>query len=179
MKRPIIRLLSNFFISKHQLITKRTIPNDQKSDAWQVFIASTSKWRDFSKISPLAHLPCEMSRKLTRENFFILKWRRCVSRLRHLKPPKLSEVAVCCSVLQCIAVCCSCSVCCSVLQCIKPPKLSEVAVYCSVLQCVAVCCSVLNFQNSQKLDCVAVCCSVLQCVAVCCSVLPCFESLRS
>jgi len=41
---------------------------------------------------------------------------------------------VCCSVLQCVAVC---------LQC--------VAVWCSVLQCVAVCCSVLQ--------CVAVCCS--------------------
>jgi len=36
------------------------------------------------------------------------------------------------SMLQCVAVCCSCSV----LQCI--------AVRCSVLQCVAVCCSVLQ-----------------------------------
>jgi len=75
-------------------------------------------------------------------------------------------VAVCCSVLQCVAVfrvavCRSVSqcvaVCCSVLQC--------VAVCCSVLQCVTVCCSVLQ--------CVAVCCSALQCVAVCCSVLQC------
>jgi len=44
---------------------------------------------------------------------------------------------VCCSVLQCVAVCCVLRcvvVCCSVLQCV---------VYCSVLQCVAVCCSVL------------------------------------
>ena len=90
-------------------------------------------------------------------------------------------VAVCCSVLQCVAVtwimhtAAHCNtllhvavtrdsfvshypcvaVCCSVLQC--------VAVCCSVLQCVAVCCSVLQ--------CVAVCCSVLQCVAVCCCVL--------
>ena len=39
-------------------------------------------------------------------------------------------VAVCCSLLQCIAMCCS------VLQC--------VAVCCSALQCVAVCCSVLQ-----------------------------------
>ena len=46
---------------------------------------------------------------------------------------------MCCSVLQCVALC--------------------VAVCCSVLQCVAVCCSVLQ--------CVAVCCSVLQCVVVC------------
>ena len=83
-------------------------------------------------------------------------------------------VAVCCSVLQCVAVCCSsCASCtpasppsdlvhylcnsCSVLQC--------VAVWCSVLQCVAVRCSALQ--------CVAVHCSVLQCVAVCCSVLQC------
>jgi len=52
-------------------------------------------------------------------------------------------VEVCCSVLQCVAVCCT-----------------------GVLHCVALCCSVLQW-------CVAVCCSgVLQCVAVvCCSVL--------
>jgi len=48
---------------------------------------------------------------------------------------------VCCSVLQCVAVCVA--ACCSVLQ--------------SVLQCVAVCCSVLQ--------CVVACCSVLQCVS--------------
>ena len=60
-------------------------------------------------------------------------------------------VAVCCSVLQCVAPRCS------VLQC--------VAVCCSVLQCVAVCCTALH--------CVAVCCSALHCVAVCCSVLHC------
>jgi len=52
-----------------------------------------------------------------------------------------------CSVLQCVALCCS------VLQC--------GTMYCSVLQCVAVCCSVLQ--------CVAVRCSVSQCVAVCCN----------
>jgi len=71
-------------------------------------------------------------------------------------------VAVCCSVLQCVAgvlqVCCKCvAVCCSVLQC--------VAVYCSVLQCIAVCFSALQ--------CVALCCNVLQCVTACCSVLQC------
>ena len=57
------------------------------------------------------------------------------------------SIAVCCSVLRCVAICCS------GLQC--------VAICCSVMQCVAVCGSVLQ--------CVAVCCSVLQCVAVCCS----------
>ena len=84
---------------------------------------------------------------------------------------------MCCSELQCVAVCCSklcvavsCSklcvavfvpVQCSVLQC--------VAVSCRVLQCVAVCCSVCY----NVVQCVAVCCSALQCVAVYCSVLPC------
>ena len=68
--------------------------------------------------------------------------------------------------LQCVAVCCS------VLQCVAEsrkdfgPLLSRPARrLLSVLQCAAVCCSVLQ--------CVAVCCSVLQCVAVCCSVLQC------
>ena len=61
------------------------------------------------------------------------------------------ELAVCCSVLQCVAVCCS------VLQC--------VAVCSSVMQCVAVCCSVMQ--------CVAVCCSELQCDAVWCRVVQC------
>ena len=69
------------------------------------------------------------------------------------------------SVLQCVAVCCSAlqcvAVCCSVLQC--------AAVCCSVLQCVAVCCSVLQY--------VAVCYSVLQCAAVCCSILQSFQNV--
>ena len=80
-------------------------------------------------------------------------------------------VAVCCSVLRCVA---------SVLQCLavinvpfawaihtnQETKGVEIhRVCCSVLQCATVCCSVLQ--------CVAVCCSVLQCVAVCCSVLQC------
>ena len=89
-----------------------------------------------------------------------------------------------CRGLQDVAVCCSChvhgrSVCCSVLQCVavcrNVSELQLVAECCVlhlacsstlyVLQCVAVCCSVLQ--------CVAVCCSVLQCVAVCCSVSQC------
>jgi len=61
-----------------------------------------------------------------------------------------SELAVCCSVLQCVAVCCG------VLQC--------VAVCCSVLQCVAVCCSVPCLCVLHRVA----CCSVLR-VAVCCS----------
>jgi len=84
---------------------------------------------------------------------------------------------MCCSVLQCVAVCCSVPLCllqcfclflntrCSVLQCVLVcfSVLLCVAVCCSVLLCAAVCCCVLQ--------CVAVCCNVLLCVAVCCSVL--------
>jgi len=56
------------------------------------------------------------------------------------------------------------AVCCSVLQCVA-------AVCCSALQCVAVCVHQLAFDiSSISVSCVAVCCSVLQCVAVCCSV---------
>jgi len=68
------------------------------------------------------------------------------------------ELAVCCSVLQCVAVCCS-------VQCLTMTThvtelfggqmSSELDVCCSVLQCVAVRCSALQ--------CVAVFCSVLQC----------------
>ena len=82
---------------------------------------------------------------------------------------------MCCSVLQCVTVCCI--VCCSVLLC--------------VMQCVGVCCSVSHNDTSTQvamwrdvtqvaavcvacmLQSVAVCCSVfcsvLQCIAACCS----------
>jgi len=70
--------------------------------------------------------------------------------------PEYNPKRLCCSALQCVAVCCS------VL---------------TMLQCVAVCCSVfcsvsqcLPEYNSTSQVCVAVCCSVLQCVAVCGSV---------
>ena len=72
-------------------------------------------------------------------------------------------VAVCCSVLQFVAVC-------TLGNTLQHTAthfrfvLQFVAVCCRVLPFVAVCCSVLQ--------CVVVCCSVLQCVAVCCSVLP-------
>jgi len=72
-------------------------------------------------------------------------------------------------VLQCVAVCCS------VLQCVavrdkvlrsSPLHIHEarqcVAVRGSVLQCVAVCCSVLQCDDS------CVCCSVWKCVAGLC-----------
>ena len=84
-------------------------------------------------------------------------------------------VAVCCSVLQCVAI-------------VKINMLLNTMVcrHIDVLQCAAACCSVLlcdaivqiNMLPNPMvcrciyvLQCVAVCCSVLQCVAVCCSVL--------
>jgi len=87
----------------------------------------------------------------------------------------LERVAVCCSLVQCVAVV---AVCCSVLQC--------VAVCCSVLEtscqissflswsvcsmCCSVCCSVLRrvrgVMPNVELTCIGVCCSVMQCDAV-------------
>jgi len=115
----------------------------------------------------------------------------------------LQCVAVCCSVLQCVAaeakssqqsikLCSTCvcvAVCCNVLQ--------WIAVRCSALQCVAVCCSVLQLRQRHKhipqnsaapvyvLQCiamrvavyVAVCCSVLQFVAA--AVTSCHKTLQS
>ena len=76
--------------------------------------------------------------------------------------------------LQCVAVCCS------VLQCVAL-LLQYVAVRCSALQCVAICCTHQDFScpsgttsvkaPSVLLQCVAACCSVLQGVVICCSVL--------
>ena len=98
------------------------------------------------------------------------------------------QLALCCSVLQCVAVCCSVlqcgmSACLSAGACLQRRSCSTscllcvavccsvVAVRCSVLQCVAVCCSVLQCGTvyCNVLQCVAACCSVLQCAAVCCS----------
>ena len=115
-------------------------------------------------------------------------------------------VAVCCSVLQCVAVldpltCLPCLILChdsfvhvpslihfcrcsqngSLWWTLLAKKVVCVAVCCSVLQCVAVCCSVLQCVAvcCSVLQCIAVCCSVLQCVAVCCSVLQCTAVYRS
>ena len=49
------------------------------------------------------------------------------------------EDVVCCSVLRCVAVCCSAYG--NVLQLIAVYLAHEDAVLCSVLQCVALCCS--------------------------------------
>jgi len=103
-------------------------------------------------------------------------------------------VAVYCSVLQCVAVCCSgyrattsssiyymCgAMCCIVLQCVavccsgyRATTSSSIcymcgAVCCNVLQCVAVAIELLHLAlySTCVVQCVAVCCSVLQCVAV-------------
>ena len=96
--------------------------------------------------------------------------RRAAHCAPHWRPPLCHrEVCVCCSVLQCVAVCCRV---CRVLRAPhwRPPlRHREVDVCCSVFTCVlvAVCCSVL-----QCVQCVAVCCSVLQCVAVCLQGVP-------
>jgi len=89
----------------------------------------------------------------------------------------LQCVAVCCSAMQyvalgyyvlpCVAVRCSCSAGQFYMRHVGSLRmiLQLEAVYCSVLQCIAVYCSVLQ--------CVAVCCDVLYLVAMHCSVLQC------
>jgi len=91
----------------------------------------------------------------------------------------LSGVAVCCSVLQCVALIYGYSTCVYVKMlrvCVCRGlyhMLQFVEVCCSVLQCVAVCCSVLHVCVCRRLyrvlQFVEVCCSVWQCVAVCCA----------
>jgi len=89
------------------------------------------------------------------------------------------HVAVCCSVLQCAAVCEGTKI----LS--KDGSLRNVlTVFCSVLQCVAECCSVCRRENALKTrrfativldvccgDSGCMFCSVFQCVSVCYSVL--------
>jgi len=76
---------------------------------------------------------------------------------------------VCCSVLQCVAVCCNiCQSFCIAELRYQVCVLQCVAVCCSVLQCVAVCCNICQSFCIAELR-YQVC--VLQCVAVCCCVL--------
>ena len=103
-------------------------------------------------------------------------------------------VAVCCSVLQCVAVCQlssetavenvyllhipKCVVVCVKSVAVRCSVLQRVAVCCSVLRCAGVCCSVQVEQRDGCLACLPfaysqVCCSVLQCDVVCCSALQC------
>ena len=97
------------------------------------------------------------------------------------------SVAVHCSALQYVAVCCSVWQCAEVvlrfrvlLHTFIPKKIvtkiSEQVNMCyCMVQCAAVCCSVLQCAavRFSALQCVAVCCIVLQCVAVRRSVLQC------
>ena len=88
--------------------------------------------------------------------------------IRFFNSPSSGVNEVCCSVLQCVAVCCrvlNASYTANMTDTIRiiiiPIFLSSGVneMCCSVLQCVAVHCSALQ--------CVAVRCSALQCVAVC------------
>jgi len=94
---------------------------------------------------------------------------QCVAALRlpTLSTLLIQCVAVCCSVLQCVAYV---AVCCSVLQ--------RVAVYCSFDECnasaAAASSSSFNIINISD----TMCCSVLQCIAVCCSMLQYVAALR-
>ena len=83
----------------------------------------------------------------------------------------LKYVAVCCSVLQCVTMCCS------VNAAAAASNANDAEVCCRVLHCVTMCCSVnaaaasSNAKDAQgwsrALQSVAV--QLLQCVAVCCS----------
>jgi len=79
----------------------------------------------------------------------------------------LQRGLACCSVLQCVAVCCSGIAGTNVTGCLSYATASHhiVSALSSEMQCVVLCCS--------ELQCVAVCCSVLQCVTVCCIALQC------
>ena len=109
--------------------------------------------------------------------------------LAYSNPSKSSvnSVAVCCSVLQCVAVWCSVEACCNDTP---VQQVCECAAVCySVLQCVTVCCSVMQCWGVWQwhlrsacvrvLQCVTVHCSVRQCIAVCCSVAVCKRPIIS
>jgi len=92
----------------------------------------------------------------------------CVYTPRGEVAEHVKYVAVCCSVMQCVAVCCSrVAVCCSHLR-VKSLSIS------SMLQCDAACCSVsLCVHLGVKSLSNQACCSELQSVSECCSVLQC------
>jgi len=112
---------------------------------------------------------CDFTTKMTCEIFFfVTSWE---GRIHSLFATMRGEhsVAVYCSVLQCVAVCCN-----VLLLFMMMRGEHSGAVCCSVLQCAAVCCSVLPLIAQMRgTHSVAVCCMVLQGLAVCCSVLQC------
>jgi len=95
----------------------------------------------------------------------------------------LQIVTVCCNVLQCVASVYTCwtlpwdyvAMFCSELRCVVMccSVLQRVAVGCCVLLCVSMCCSVLQQHATHQKSVAVCCCSVLQCIAVYCSVLQC------
>ena len=97
-------------------------------------------------------------------------------RLSHL----VDCVAVCCSVLQCVAVYRWPLFVCHHKWLGLSHWVECVAVCCNMLQCVAVCCMVLQGVKVRcsVLQCVAVSCSVLQCVSMRCSALQCVAVYR-
>jgi len=121
----------------------------------------TESWPILRIFAPLR--TCK-SLKINKSEYWELNRRQMEQELARQRTRKC--VAVCCSVLQCVAVsCCEsqwAAVSCSVLQCVAVASCESLHVrgHVRVLQCVAVCCNVLQ--------CVAVSCSVLQYVAVCC-----------
>jgi len=145
-----------------------------------IYVASTVRWHSFLRRYALtqsfAHIPvCYCP------GYCFNETQKCV--------------AVCCSVLQFVAVCCRfVALYCNVFKCVAVCVVVCVAMCCSVLscrlsfswhtdcgcwfqdlplQCVAVCCIVLRrvVVCCSVLQRAAVCWSVLQCVAACCSVL--------
>jgi len=90
-------------------------------------------------------------------------------------------LAVCCSVLQCVAV----------YMCVHTREGESSLSRNNVLQCVAACCSVLQcvvsylraisalYMYTREGESSLSCNSVLQCIAVCCSVLQCVAVCRS
>jgi len=76
----------------------------------------------------------------------------------------LQWVTVCCPILCCVALC-ICIVNNNPLQTTTTQFVNRLPMFQFMHQCVAVCCSVLQ--------CVAVCCSVLPWVALCCTALCC------
>jgi len=87
-----------------------------------------------------------------------------------LREPGVLRDVVCCSVLQCVAVCCG------MLRFVAVQRRAVVgdwcrtgvAVFCSVLHYATLCCRLQSVAL-----CYSVICSVLQCAVLCCSVLHC------
>ena len=74
-------------------------------------------------------------------------------------------VAVCCSMLQCVALCCT------LHRWLEGEQQTLSRVCCSVLQCVGAFCTLQPWLEKEQQTLSRMCCSVLQCVAVCCSLL--------